>query len=65
MLKHHRRGCFKTVSEKGTVPFCSADSAKSGQSPTVLKLLLIPMQEPTMRSLVAALVLAASPLLAA
>jgi non-heme Fe2+,alpha-ketoglutarate-dependent halogenase len=26
----------KTVPEKGTVPFCSADSAKSGQSPTVL-----------------------------
>src|SRR5579859_1116455 len=26
----------KTVSEKGTVPFCSADSVKSGQSPTIL-----------------------------
>ncbi len=26
----------KMISEKGTVPFCSADSAKSGQSPIVL-----------------------------
>ena len=34
------RSSFKTVSEKGTVPFCSEDCAKSGQSPTVLKLLL-------------------------
>src|SRR6266496_4371966 len=31
------RGCFKTVSEKGTVPFLSADSQKLGQSPTLLK----------------------------
>jgi S-formylglutathione hydrolase FrmB len=30
------RDSNKTVSEKGTVPFCSADFAKSGQSPTVL-----------------------------
>ena len=35
------RSSFKTVPEKGTVPFCSEDSAKSGQSPTVLKLLLV------------------------
>ena len=27
--------CAKTASEKGIVPFCSADSAKSGQSPSV------------------------------
>jgi hypothetical protein len=35
------RSSFKTVSEKGTVPFCSEDSAKLGQTPTVLKLLQI------------------------
>src|SRR5580765_6779149 len=30
------RKCCKTASEKGTVPFSSADSRKSGQSPAVL-----------------------------
>ena len=30
------RACNKTASEKGTDPFCSADSAKLGQSPAVL-----------------------------
>ena len=34
------RSRFKTVSEKGTVPFFLADSEKLGQSPTVLKRLL-------------------------
>jgi serine protease Do len=29
--------CFKTVSEKGTVPFSSPGTGKLGQSPTVLK----------------------------
>ena len=31
----------KTAGERGTVPFCSADYAKSGQSPTVLKPVLV------------------------
>jgi hypothetical protein len=36
---HQRRAwlAIELISaEKGTVPFCSADCAKSGQSPTVL-----------------------------
>jgi hypothetical protein len=37
------RSCIKTVSEKGTVPFFSADFEKSGQFPTVLMQPLIPL----------------------
>jgi biotin synthase len=40
--KQQLRAGFKTASAKGAVPFCSADSAKSGQSPTVLKPALNP-----------------------
>jgi len=32
------RGCFRIVSEKGTVPFSSPGIGKLGQSPTILKL---------------------------
>jgi hypothetical protein len=30
-------GCFNIASETGAVPFCSADCAKLGQSPSVLE----------------------------
>jgi CubicO group peptidase (beta-lactamase class C family) len=45
-VKSDLRNSNKTVSEKRTVPFCSEDSAKSRQSPTVLLESLTPLMQP-------------------